>query len=406
MVETLHNEERLRRLDAVIDHDGNRSTAARSIGMKPDAMRSNFTGASLVELTAERDRILAEISAVEAPPTNLDIIERLLKTGATLEQLCVRSDATHGQVLDELDALTARGLNVVRMGDLFRIEKTMPVGNVGEFISFKTDDRNRIKFGLSSDKHTGSKYHRPDVMESLYGWFADEGVTAVLDAGNYIEGESRFNKYDINVHGLEAQAQNLVATLPQYPGLRTYAVSGDDHEGWYAQREGLDVGRYVESAFRSNGREDWVNLGYMEAYVEIGNAKTGVVSKVLVMHPGGGSAYATSYKPQKIIEGFEGGEKPAAVFIGHYHKLSVNLIRNVWAVQCGCAQDQTPFMRKKGIDAHIGGVVAEFEQDPETGALISCKTEIKRFFNRGYYNHRWTPHREPVLPRRTANRAG
>ncbi len=404
-MERLHHEERLRRLEAVIEHGGNKSAAALYLGMSPDTMRAGFTGMLLPELIAERDRILAEFSAHEDPPANLDIVERLLKTGVTLDQLCVRSNATPGQVLDELDQLTARGLNVIRTGDLFRIEKGMPVGNVGEFISFQTDDRNRIKFGLSSDKHTGSKYHRLDVMESLYAWFADEGVTAVLDSGNYIEGESRFNKYDINVHGLEAQAQNLVATLPQIPGLTTYAVSGDDHEGWYAQREGLDIGRYVESAFRSNGREDWVNLGYMEAYVEIVNGETGVVSKVLVMHPGGGSAYATSYRPQKIVEGFEGGEKPAALLIGHYHKLSVNLIRNVWAVQCGCAQDQTPFMRKKGIDAHIGGVVAEFEQDPETGALVSCKTEIRRFFNQGYYNHRWTPHQEPVLPRRTANRA-
>ncbi len=63
MVEILNNEERLRRLEAVIERGGNRATAARFLGMKPDAMRANFTGASLVELTAERDRLLAEFSA-------------------------------------------------------------------------------------------------------------------------------------------------------------------------------------------------------------------------------------------------------------------------------------------------------------------------------------------------------
>ncbi len=332
------------------------------------------------------------------------VIERMLKGGATVPELAARAEILYEEVFEVIDLLRARGLNVVQTGDMFRIEKTMPIGNVGEFVAFKTDANHRIKFGLSSDKHVGSKYHRTDVLDALYGWFAEEGVAAVLDAGNYIEGESRFNRYDIDTHGLDAQAQKLVAALPKYIGLVTYAVSGDDHEGWYAQREGLDVGRYVESTFRQHGRNDWVNLGYMEAYVDIVNAQTGAISKVLIIHPGGGSAYATSYKPQKIVEGFEGGEKPAALIIGHYHKLSVNLIRNVWAIQCGCAQDQTPFMRKKGIDAHIGGVVAEFEQDPETGALITCKTEIKRFFNQGYYNQRWTPHRGPVLPKREVNR--
>ncbi len=404
MVETLHHEERLRRLEAVIEHGGNRSTAARFLGMKPDAMRANFTGASLVEMTAERDRILAEISAVEAPPTNLDIIERLLKTGVTLEQMCIRSDATHGQVLDELEALTARGLNVVRMGDLFRIEKTMPVGNVaGDRVSFTTDRDNRIKFGLSSDKHYCSKYCREEVIADLYQWFADEGVSAVLDSGNYIEGESRFNRYDITHHGFEAQTQHIVATLPQHPGLITYAVSGNDHEGWYSQREGIDVGRYVEDAFRHAGREDWVNIGYMESYIDVLNPATDAVSRLLVMHPGGGSSYAVSYAPQKICEAFTGGDKPAVVFIGHYHKLSVNLLRGVWAIQVGCAQDQTPWARQKKLDPHVGGIVVDLEQDPETGAIISCRTEIKRWFNRGYYNNRWSPHGQPVMPRQDVN---
>ena len=404
MVETLHNEELLRRLDAVIEHGGNRSTAARFLGMKPDALRSNFTGLSLTELVSERDRLLAEFTVHEEPPANIDIIERLLKTGATLEQLSDRSGASYGQVLDELDALTARGFNIVRSGDLVRIEKTMPLGNVGgDRVSFTTGPDNRIKFGLSSDKHYGSKYCREEVIAELYQWFADEGVVAVLDSGNFIEGESRFNRYDITHHGLEAQTQHIVATLPKHPGLITYAVSGNDHEGWYAQREGIDVGRYVEDAFRHAGREDWVNIGYMESYIDVLNPATDAVSRLLVMHPGGGSAYAVSYAPQKICEAFTGGDKPAVVFIGHYHKLSVNLLRGVWAIQVGCAQDQTPWARQKKLDPHVGGIIVDLEQDPETGAIISCRTEIKRWFNRGYYNNRWSPHGKPVMPRQDVN---
>ncbi len=400
----LHSEERLRRIEALLKYKGNREEAARYLGMKSDALRANFTGLSVEEMLAERGRLLAEFSAVELPELNLDIIERLLKTGATLEQLCDRAEATYGQVLDELEMLKTRGFNVVRSGELFRIEKKMQLGNVaGNYVSFKTDNNNRIKFGVSSDKHYCSKYCREEVIAGLYQWFADEDVIAVLDSGNYIEGESRFNRYDLTHHGLDAQAQHLVATLPQHKGLVTYAVSGDDHEGWYAQREGIDVGRYVEGVFRQVGREDWMNLGYMEAYIEVENANTGVTSKILVMHPGGGSAYAVSYAPQKICESFTGGEKPGVVLIGHFHKLSVNLLRGIWAIQVGCGQDQTPWARKKRLDPHVGGIIMELEQDPETGAFISCRTEIKRWFNRGYYNHRWSPHGAPVMPKQDVN---
>ena len=121
---------------------------------------------------------------------------------------------------------------------------------------------------------------------------------------------------------------------------------------------------------------------------------------MLVMHPGGGSAYATSYRPQKIVESFEGGEKPAVLLLGHYHKLSVNLVRNVWALQIGCTQDQTVFMRKKNIDAHIGGMKVKLEQDPDTGAIIACETQIIRYFNKGYKNNRWSVSENAELPER------
>ena len=50
------------------------------------------------------------------------------------------------------------------------------------------------------------------------------------------------------------------------------------------------------------------------------------------------------------MEALEGGEKPAVMLIGHYHKMECVIVRNVWVIQTGCAKDQDPFMRKKGIE--------------------------------------------------------
>ncbi len=250
---------------------------------------------------------------------------------------------------------------------------------------------NTFLFGACGDQHVGSKYHREDVSRDLFDRYKRAGVQCVFNTGNWIDGEAPFNRYDITTAGLDQQCKLLSSCWPvsEFP---TYAVWGDDHEGWYAQREGIDVGKYAEGIMRSAGH-DWHDLGFMEAHVRLTNCNTGVSSILSVVHPGGGTAYALSYRPQKIIESYEGGNKPHIVLFGHYHKLDPGLVRNVWYLQTGCVQDQTPFMRKKSIEAHVGGATVHLEQDPDTGAITSFTPSLHRYFNRSFYaNNQWSKH--------------
>jgi hypothetical protein len=258
---------------------------------------------------------------------------------------------------------------------------------------------NTFCFGAAGDLHAGSKYTRWDVRHDLYRQFIEAGAQCNFDTGNWIDGEAPFNRYDIDAHGLESQCQLLAREHPT--GLKTHAVWGDDHEGWYVQREGIDVGRYNEGVMKDAGH-DWENLGFMEAHVVLRNANSGAEASMAVVHPGGGSAYATSYSIQKIIESLEGGEKPAVGLYGHYHKLWSGLIRNVFVAQTGCQQDQTPFMRKKRLEAHVGGTLIKMKQDPRSGAITSFSAELIRYFNKGWYagSGRWSKHSRPrMLPR-------
>jgi hypothetical protein len=102
------------------------------------------------------------------------------------------------------------------------------------------------------------------------------------------------------------------------------------------------------------------------------------------MHAGGGSAYATSYAPQKIIESYQGGEKPSVLFIGHFHKLSYNIIRNVHVIQMGTTMDQSVFMRKKRIDAHVGGGIIHLQRD-KTGIINRVNVEFITAFDKKFY---------------------
>jgi hypothetical protein len=299
-------------------------------------------------------------------------------------------------VLEGIDVLIDQGVNIHRSRDVYQILKDVqPALKSREPLRYFSRPDNTFVFGAAGDQHIGSKYHREDVAADLYRKFAEAEVDRVFNTGNWIEGDARFNQFDVEAHGLEAQCRLLAEKFPQV-GLDTYAVWGDDHEGWYAQREGVDVGRYAESVMRAAGREDWFDLGFMEANVELINANTGQKAIMAVVHPGGGSAYALSYSIQKIVESYEGGEKPHVGLYGHYHKMWAGLIRNVWVAQTGCAQDQTVFMRKKRLEAHVGGLLLTLKQDPETGSITGFQPEMFRYFNRDWYmkegraNGRWS----------------
>lgn len=307
----------------------------------------------------------------------------------SVASLAEATGAKHSVIEASIDRLRERGVMIYLRGDSWCLDKEPSVGAAKDF-TFMSDANGRYRFGFSSDQHICSKYSRLDVLDDLYQKFADRGVKTVLNGGNWIDGEARFNKHDLLVHGCDAQCRELAKVYPKHPGMVTYAVAGDDHEGWYNQQLGIDIGAYAETAMREAGRKDWVNLGYMEAFVTLQHRKSGKECKGVVMHPGGGSAYALSYKPQKIAEAFSGGDKPAFMVIAHYHKMSYQLTRNIHTVQSGTSQDQSPFMRKKGLEAHVGGGILELEQDPRTGALTACKVEFFNYFVKGYYNGRWS----------------
>ncbi len=358
----------------------------------------------------EPDWSLAETPPAEpafAPPgedLDANALATLLRRSAhSLDDLASRLGTTRGRALDAIDLLRGRAVNIHEAGGKYSIESMLDLKiDHGHKHEYRSRPDGTYLFGFVSDTHLGSKYERLDCLNDIYDHFAAEGVDRVYHAGNWIDGEARFNKFDIKVHGMDAQCRYLAEHYPQRPGVVTYAVAGDDHEGWYAQREGVDIGKYAENWMRDAGRADWVDLGYMESFLPLIHSGTGAHHRMLVAHPGGGSAYAISYAIQKIVESYDGGEKPAVGLWGHYHKIWFGNVRNVWTIQTGCFQDQTPFARKKKLDYQVGGGIAKLTQDPETGAIARCAVEFFRYFNKGHYDGRWSLSGPVTLPERSA----
>lgn len=276
------------------------------------------------------------------------------------------------------------GLNVVENRDGFAIvaepERPQPVSRT-------LDNRaGFFRFGAVSDNHMGSRYERLDVLHGLYDTFAAEGIKTVYNAGNWIDGEARFNVHDLNVHGLDRQLDYMIAHYPQREGIITEYIGGDDHEGWYTQKSGVDVGALLYDRAVKAGRHDLKYLGYMENDIVLTSPDGKGKTVIKVMHPGGGSSYAISYTSQKIVESFSGAEKPDILLIGHYHKAEYLYTRGVHVIQTGCTQDQSPFMRKKRLSAHLGGWIIEFSTHAN-GAIDRIKTEFFPYYDRAF--HKW-----------------
>jgi predicted phosphodiesterase len=108
-----------------------------------------------------------------------------------------------------------------------------------------------------------------------------------------------------------------------------------------------------------------------------------------LMHGGGGSSYAVSYRPQKIVESLQGGEKPNILLLGHYHKQFYAPVRNVHVLLPGCTTDQSVFLRKQSIEAHVGGVLVRIRQDKQDGHVTDFVPHFRSYFDRGYYERRY-----------------
>jgi hypothetical protein len=237
--------------------------------------------------------------------------------------------------------------------------------------------------GHTADWHVGSKYCRQDVITKLYEWYKAEGVSKVYIAGNWIDGEAQFNMFDLDVHGMTPQVLKFLSVCPQVPGITTDVLSGDDHEGWYVQREGINIGQLLELEAQKAGRQDIADIGYMERDVELAPGQI-----MRIIHAGGGSAYAISYKAQKYAESLQGGEKPRIVVMGHYHKYDFCYPREIYVLQPGCCQDQTPFMRKRQNQAHVGGCIMDIHINDD-GILDEVGCRFKSFFDKAFYEHKW-----------------
>ena len=211
-----------------------------------------------------------------------------------------------------------------------------------------------IKVAIFGDTHFGSKYEDLDALNMYAEICRKENVSAAFHAGDVLEGHDLYRGqiFEVEHLGWNAQSKHFGKVAPDF-GCPVYFITGN-HDVSFKRAGGIAVGQELEQL-----RSDWICLGEDSGDFEFDIE--GKKIKISMLHPGGGSSYALSYRPQKIVEALEGGTKPHILCIGNYHKSDwLPSYRNVSVLQVGCFQRQTPFMKTKGLSAMVGGWILEF----------------------------------------------
>ena len=207
--------------------------------------------------------------------------------------------------------------------------------------------KNHAKFGYVSDTHIGQKAFKEELWVEAMRTFKREGIDTVYHVGDILEGMSGRpgHIYELAQIGFDAQIGYATELIKAFPDVHIFGIDGN-HDEWYQGKgdAGVIVGHELEARCAN-----FHHLGQMEAAVDFAPNV-----QLYLFHGRDGTAYAVSYKMQKLMESFTGGEKPSIILSGHYHKHLTMWNRNIFGVEAGTLCGQTPFMRGKKIPAHMG----------------------------------------------------
>lgn len=232
------------------------------------------------------------------------------------------------------------------------------------------DGSTSMTIGFISDTHIGSKYWQPSMLKSYYEEIARRGITDVYHAGDITDGLKMRAGHEYEVYKITADemVDEVVNRYPCYKGVTTHFITGNHDSSIYKQI-GYDIGPAISSR-----RPDMDYIGRDSARVNL------TPNCVLELrHPWDGTAYAISYKPQKMLDALDPDTKPNIMLIGHYHKAEYIFYRNIHCFQAGCFQGQTPFTRGKGISVHNGGWIVTINVLPD-GTIKSIAPEFIPFY--------------------------
>lgn len=214
--------------------------------------------------------------------------------------------------------------------------------------------KKKIRFGLISDGHAGSKTYRADIFRHAAINFKRHNVDFVLNTGDTVEGISGRNDQWLNLDphnglGVTEQVEFLAKEFEQFGDLKVYSIEAQgSHGGWafasHSGSQGLSIGWLLELRI-----PQYKFVGYDVADIIV----NGIT--IRLRHPVKKGLVA-------YIDGLMPNNKPHVLLQGHFHnRVSYEPHRNVHAVNAGCMQAATPFLERQGSTPVLGYWIIEIE---------------------------------------------
>jgi len=252
----------------------------------------------------------------------------------------------HGtSVLDSSAALRKIGENYTpaELQAIAKGGRVQPTQFKVPIINFEGDT---CRFAFLSDPHMGSVSFVEEFWDKAIEWCITSGVKFIVLGGDVTEGMDMSKEghlYDLAIIGYKAQRDYAVEQMNKWPGA--WKVIDGNHDRWYQKRNNTGAIIVEDICDRVTGAEF---LGQNEGHINLQGVD------VVPFHGEDGSSYAISYRVQKKVESYTGGEKPQILLLGHCHKQGYFFYRHVHAVSGGAMCKQSRHMRARGLANHMG----------------------------------------------------
>lgn len=259
-----------------------------------------------------------------------------------------------------------------------------------------------IVLGIVSDTHGGAKQSQITALNLFCEDCRKAGVEHILHAGDAHDGVGVYRGQEQEQYALTAEAQ-AESNAVNWPAGFTWHVLGGNHDHSTVRKGGINPLKFLAQL-----RPDVIPYPFDQADVPI---LPGV--DLRLWHPGGGVAYAKSYRLQKFTAEMAFGElsgvamaskeRPTIRFIvqGHFHQMMVLPFGPaIWSCMPGAFAGENGLTKRMGVTPVVGGLILRAWLDRD-GRLTGFIPDFRIYpeIEDDWQNYRYSlPETEPVLP--------
>ena len=265
-----------------------------------------------------------------------------------LSSLAKRLELSENELYGLINVLQKMGMNLIvtQIDNRIIVEKRSEKKKFDTEVKPAMEELHKKRVAVFSDTHYCSIYSQPSMVNTAAYIAYNEGIDEFWHMGDICDGDySRIrpiHNSEVFVWGASGQLNYVVDTLPKYPGVHWYGITGS-HDQTHFFNYGLDFGKELEKK-----RKDFTYLGQDRAFYKLGN------STVEFYHPGGGTSRILSTKPQNSQDQLPTNKRVDLSLWGHYHKNYYMNYDGVHTLLLPCNVDQSSYMMKNQLPNLMG----------------------------------------------------